>query len=191
MPATEVLFVQGAGDRVHDEWDRKLFDSLRRELGRQYEVQYPRMPNEAEPSLVTWRPVLEDALTGLPAGAIVVGHSIGGTIVAEVLATLSTRPPLAAFVLIAAPYIGSGGWPSDEIASQHDLGARLPASLPVLLYHGDADESVPVAHMERYAAAIPRARVTRLAGRDHQLDNDLSEVARDLRELGLQRADRA
>jgi pimeloyl-ACP methyl ester carboxylesterase len=52
-----------------------------------------------------------------------------------------------------------------------------------LLYHGDEDAEVPVAHVDRYAATIPQARVHRLAGRDHQLNNDLSEVARDIREL--------
>jgi len=54
-----------------------------------------------------------------------------------------------------------------------------------LLYHGDQDRIAPVAHVELYGAAIPRARVRRLAGRDHQLNNDLSEVATDIRELEL------
>ena len=45
---TDVLFVQGAGEGVHDDWDRKLVESLRRELGPHYDVRYPRMPNEAD-----------------------------------------------------------------------------------------------------------------------------------------------
>jgi len=55
--------------------------------------------------------------------------------------------------------------------------------VPVLLYHGEDDATVPVAHVERYAAALRHARVRRPAGRDHQLKNDLSEVVRDIREL--------
>ena len=39
----------GAGEDVHDKWDNKLVESLRRELGRGYEVRYPIMPNEADP----------------------------------------------------------------------------------------------------------------------------------------------
>jgi hypothetical protein len=35
-----------------------------------------------------------------------------------------------------------------------------------------------------YAQAIPRAVIRRLKGRDHQLDNDLSEVAEDIQRLG-------
>ena len=82
---TDVLFVQGAGDRVHDDWDHKLVESLRRELGPHYDVRYPRMPNEADPQLRTWRPVLERELAALRADGVIVGHSVGGTLMLHVL----------------------------------------------------------------------------------------------------------
>jgi hypothetical protein len=58
----QVLFIQGGGEGTHDEWDDKLVDSLRRELGDGFEVRYPRMPAEDDPSHETWAP-------GDPAGA--------------------------------------------------------------------------------------------------------------------------
>ena len=81
--------------------------------------------------------------------------------------------------------MGEGGWPSDAIEPVSDLGARLPPGVPVLLYHGEQDAIVPLAHVALYARAIPQARVRRLASRDHQLGNDLPEVARDVRELDV------
>lgn len=45
------------------------------------------------------------------------------------------------------------------------------------LFHGTADETVPIAHVDLYKRAIPAATVTKLSGRDHQLNDDLSEVA--------------
>lgn len=179
----EVLFVQGAGPAVHDEWDLELVESLRRGLGQSYHVRYPRMPDEGDPRMATWRPVLEEELASLGPDAVAVGHSVGGTMLIHVLADMAPPITLAAIVLIAAPFIGDGGWPSDEIAPRADLGALLPPTAPVLLYHGEDDAEVPVTHVDRYAAAIPRARVCRLAGRDHQLNNDLSEVARDILDL--------
>lgn len=179
----DVLFVQGAGPGVHDGWDIHLVESLRRELGASYAVRYPRMPDEADPRVETWRPVLERELAALGPGAVVVGHSAGGTMLIHLLADAAPAPGLGAIVLLAAPFVGEGGWAIEELAPRPDLAERLPAAAPVLLYHGEADEEVPVAHVELYAAAIPRARVRRLAGRDHQLNNDLSEVARDIREL--------
>lgn len=179
----DMLFVQGAGAGVHAEWDIHLVESLRRELGPSYTVRYPRMPDEADPRFEAWRPALERELAALSPGAVVVGHSAGGTMLIHVLADAAESVPLAGVVLIAAPFIGEGGWESDEIAPRTDLGERLPRTMPVFLYHGEDDAVVPVAHVERYAAAIPHARVRRLAGRDHQLNDDLSEVARDIREL--------
>ena len=45
----------------------------------------------------------------------------------------------------------------------------------------------PFEHVRLYAKAIPRAVVRRLSGRDHQLNNDMSEVGADIRRLGAVR----
>lgn len=179
----QVLFVQGGGNDVHEQWDNKLVASLRRELGRGYEVRYPLMPNEAEPQFTAWRHAIEHEIDALQSGSIVVGHSIGGTILINVLAERAPAIELGAIVLIAAPFVGRGGWESDDIEPRSDLAARLPANVPVFLYHGDQDTIAPVAHMALYAAAIPHAQVRQLANRDHQLNDNLSEVASDIREL--------
>ena len=52
------------------------------------------------------------------------------------------------------------------------------------MYHGRDDDTAPLAHVELYTRALPSAHVRRLANRDHQLNNDLSEVANDIRQLG-------
>ena len=44
----QILFVQGGGAGVHDEWDDKLVAGLRRELGDGWEIRYPRLPDEDE-----------------------------------------------------------------------------------------------------------------------------------------------
>jgi hypothetical protein len=46
----QILFIQGGGAGAHDEWDDKLVESLRRELGAGHEVRYPRMPGEGDPA---------------------------------------------------------------------------------------------------------------------------------------------
>jgi predicted alpha/beta hydrolase family esterase len=180
----QVSFVQGAGDGVHDHWDNRLADSLRRELGPRYDIHYPVMPNEADPKYAAWKQALERELAALEPGAVVVGHSVGGTILINVLADQTPRSSLAAICLISTPFIGVGGWQSDDIEPRSDLAARLPRDVPILLYHGQDDETAPIAHVDLYARALPRAHVCRLANRDHQLNNDLSEVANDIRQLG-------
>ena len=179
----QVLFIQGAGAGTHDAWDDKLVDSLRRELGAGYDVRYPRMPNEADPSYAAWKVALAEEMAGLADGAIVVGHSIGATILVNALAESPPKRKLAGIFLIAAPFVGPGGWPSDDIRPVANLGARLPPNTPVHLYHGSEDDTAPLAHVDLYAAAIPGAILHRLSGRDHQLNDDLREVAADIRAL--------
>lgn len=173
----QVLLIQGGGAGVHDDWDKKLYDSLRRELPDGYEVRYPRLPDEDDPSYATWSEAVRGELTALDDGAVVAGHSLGGTILVN---TLAERPPerkLGAIVLISAPFVGAGGWPGDEFELPDDLGARLPQGVPVHVFQGLQDETAPPSHADLYARAIPQAQVHRLPGRDHQLGDDLSEVA--------------
>ena len=174
----QVLFIQGGGAGAHDEWDDKLFDSLRRELGDGYEVRYPRMPDEDDPSYARWSAAIRREMTDMDDGAVVAGHSVGGTILIHALAERPPQQQLSAVILIAAPFVGAGGWPGDEFELPHDLGARLPHGVPVHVFHGLQDETAPPSHADLYARAIPQAQLHRLPGRDHQLDNDLSEVAK-------------
>jgi predicted alpha/beta hydrolase family esterase len=173
----QLLFVHGGGAGVHDEWDSKLVESLRQALGPEYEVRYPRMPDEADPDFAAWSATLRNELARMDDGAIVVGHSVGGTILIN---TLAEQPPsltLGAIFLVAAPFVGEGGWPSDDGQSQHEIGGKLPSGVPVYLYHGLADTDVPPSHAGLHARAIPHAYLCLLPRRDHQLNNDLREIA--------------
>jgi pimeloyl-ACP methyl ester carboxylesterase len=181
MANRQVLFIQGGGAGVHDEWDDRLVADLRQLLGDRFEVRYPRMPDEDDPSVAAWGSAIRSELAALDAGAAVVGHSVGGTILIHTLAEGPPALELAAIVLVAAPFVGDGGWPGDEFEITADLGSRLPPGVPVHLVHGLDDEIAPPSHVDLYARAIPQAQVHRLPGRDHQLNDDLSEVARAIR----------
>jgi predicted alpha/beta hydrolase family esterase len=172
----QLLFVQGGGKGTHDEWDNKLVESLQQELGQDYEIHYPRMPSEDGPSYTTWKATLERVFGTLQDGAILVGHSVGGAILVKVLAEQSSTREFGAIFLIAAPFVGEGGWSVDDLQFPPDLGARLPEGVPIHFYHGLEDEVAPPSHIELYARAVPQARVHRLRGRDHQLNNDLREI---------------
>jgi predicted alpha/beta hydrolase family esterase len=179
---THVLFVQGGGDGAYDA-DAKLVASLREALGPDYHVNYPRMPDENDLEYDAWRRRIAEELTR--AGeAVLVGHSIGASVIAKVLAESTPRPALAGVFLIATPFWHDHEvWKWEEAELPRDVGARLPAGVPIFLYHGRDDETVPLRHVDMYATAIPQAVVRRLPGRNHQLNDDLSEVARDIKQL--------
>jgi predicted alpha/beta hydrolase family esterase len=183
----QVLFVQGGGQGTHDEWDDKLVFSLRAELGNGFEVRYPRMPDEDDPSESTWVPAIRQEIASLDNGAVIVGHSVGATMLVHALANHPPDRALGAIVLLAAPFVGAGGWHSDDFELPNDLGARLPPSVPIHLFYGLADDTVPPSHADLYARAIPQARLHPLPERDHQLGNDLHDVAELIRQATSRR----
>lgn len=187
-----MLFVQGGGAGTYDEWDNKLVASLRHELGEGFEVRYPRMPGEDDPSGPRWSAAIRSEMAALDDGAVVAGHSVGATILVRAIAEQPPQRRLGGIVLIAAPFIGEGGWPGEPVllpprapaalpprvpAASFELGAFLPPGVPVAVFHGLEDETVPPSHARRYGEVIPYARVWLLPGRDHQLGDDLREVA--------------
>jgi predicted alpha/beta hydrolase family esterase len=142
------------------------------------------MPGEGDPSYARWSAAIRREMADLDDGAVVAGHSVGAAILINTLAEQSPQRGLAAIVLIAAPFVGPGGWPGDGFELTADLGARLPPGVRVHVFHGLRDETAPPSHAGLYTRAIPQAQVHQLSGRDHQLNNDLSEVAETIRISG-------
>jgi predicted alpha/beta hydrolase family esterase len=178
-----VLFVQGGGKGAHDSWDNKLVASLERALGPDYTVRYPRMPDEDNPKPLPWKKAIAREVGQLGDGVILVGHSIGAAILMDYLADGTVKPRPSGIFLIAVPFIGAGGWPSDDLRPTTEVAVATRGDAPLYLYQGRDDETVPASHVERFATAFPDAVVRRLDGRDHQLNDDLSEVARDIKLL--------
>jgi hypothetical protein len=141
------------------------------------------MPHEARPAYADWKAALKRQFAKLDEGSILVGHSIGGTILIRTLADDPPKQTFGGIFLVAAPFVGKDGWHSEDMQPFSDLGARLPERTPIYLYHGSKDETAPIEHVDLYAQAVPQAILRRLAGRDHQLNGDLSEVAADIRRL--------
>jgi predicted alpha/beta hydrolase family esterase len=178
-----VLFIQGGGDDAYD-WDAKLARSLEKNLGTGFTVTYPRMPDEANPNYLAWKKCVLEELDKLGGGTVLVGHSIGASMLVKMLAEDDVKPSLKGVFLISAPFLHEReGWQFPEAAPRADAANRLPKGVPLFFYHGEADETVPLAHLALYAKAFPQAVTHALPGRNHQLNDDLSEVAHDIRKL--------
>ncbi|HSK99569.1 MAG TPA: alpha/beta fold hydrolase [Rubrobacteraceae bacterium] len=177
-----VLFIQGGGEGAYEE-DRKLAASLQDELGAAYDVRCPKMPDEDSPEYGAWRDRISEELAAPEGEVFLVGHSLGGSILLKYLCEEGAAKSVAGLFLVAAPFWGVEDWEVDEYALRRDFASKLPAELPVFLYHGRDDDVVPLEHLALYAQKLPRANVRELDGRGHQLAGDLSEVARDIGRL--------
>jgi predicted alpha/beta hydrolase family esterase len=179
---TDVLFFHGAGEGAF-EADAKLAASLARELGDDFVVSIPELPEDDDADDNGWRQIMRETIGNATAPVVLVAHSAGGYVLVKHLATEPATTPIAAICLIAAPFPGGdANWTFDGFDLPEDFGRLLPTGARVLLYASEDDDIVPFAHRDLYAAAIPGA-VTRTTSGGHQLGDDLEAVARDIRAL--------
>jgi uncharacterized protein len=177
-----VLFVHGGREGAH-EADEKLAASLRDALGAAYEVRSLKMPNEDRLEYEAWKEKIARELAVMDGKAVLVGHSLGASVLLKYLSEGEMQKPVAGLFLVASPYWGAKGWESEEYALPEAVASKLPEGLPVFLYHSRDDEVVPFAHLALHEAKLPQATVRGFDGRGHQFDDDLSEVARGIREV--------
>jgi uncharacterized protein len=178
----QVLFVHGAGGEAFEE-DAALVRSLREALGPDFRVEYPKMPDADAPEFAKWSACISHELSALDGGVILVGHSLGGSILLQYLSEERVEKPVAGLFLIATPYWETADWEVAEFALREDFPAALPEDVPIFLYHGRDDEEVPFEHLALYAGRLPQATVREVEGRGHQFGDDLSEVAEDIARL--------
>jgi predicted alpha/beta hydrolase family esterase len=176
------LFIQGAGEGAYEE-DGKLVKSLRAVLGPEYTVRYPKMPEEENSGYEAWKAQISKELAALDDGVIVVGHSVGSSMLLKYLSEENVENSIAGIFLIAAPYWGIGGWQVDGFTLDEDHASEILKRLPTFFYHSRDDAIVPFAHLARHAEKFPQATVREFDGRGHQFDNNLSEVAADIKSL--------
>lgn len=174
-----LLFVHGAGEGAYEE-DSKMVASLRDALGGGYEVRYPKMPDADSPRYAAWSGRIASELAELDGEVVLVGHSLGASILLKYVSEERDVIPVAGMFLVAAPYWGVEDWEVGEYVLQEDFTSGLPRDLPMFFYHSRDDEWVPFAHLALYMERVPHANFREFDRRGHQFDDDLSEVAHDI-----------
>ena len=178
----QVLFIHGGGGEAFEE-DGALVRSLREALGPDFSVKYPEMPDADAPEFGAWSACISHELSALDGGMILVGHSLGGSVLLKHLSEEQVVKSIAGVFLIATPYWGAVDWKVAEFELRVDLPKVLPKDVPIFLYHSRDDEVMPFAHLAMYAGRLPHATVREVEDRGHQLGDDLSEVAEDIARL--------
>jgi predicted alpha/beta hydrolase family esterase len=176
---TTVLFIQGGGEGAHQE-DDLLAASLRKALGPEYEVRYPRMPGESNPDMQTWKAKIARELEALDGEVILVAHSVGGAALLKYLAEEKVEKAIAGLFLLATPSWDDEHWNFDDLRLPRDLEAKLSRIPRIFLCHNRDDEIVPFSHLALHAARLPRATVRENDTGGHQFGNNLENIARDI-----------
>ena len=141
------------------------------------------MPDESNPDMQKWKDKIARELNALETRVILVGHSVGSTALLKYLSEESVEKPIAGLFLLAAPSWDEDNWNFDDLRLPRDLAARLSRIPKIFLYHNRDDEVVPFGHLAFHAGRLPRAIVRESDKGGHQFDNDLANVAIEIRRV--------
>lgn len=177
-----IIFIQGGGEGGY-EADARLVDSLRAALGEMHEIRYPQLLSDETRPDFGWPEQIGKEISGTKGEVILTGHSLGASMLLKYLTEHEVTKEITGIFLIAAPF-----WSGDEdwvqgLKLQEDFPDKLLKDVPVFFYHGRDDEEVPFAHLGLYRQNLPRATVREIPSGGHQLNNDLTIVAKDIKSL--------
>lgn len=177
-----VLFIHGGGESGY-ETDETLATSLQNALGAAYKVLYPRMPNENTPDF-GWGAEIGKELAAINDDVILVGHSLGASMLLKYLSENQPTHSIRGIFLISTPFwSGDEDW-QKQLSLGEDFVEKLPKNVPIFLYHSRDDEEVDFSHLRIYADKLPQATIYAAESGGHQFGNNLSQVAKDIQALG-------
>jgi len=182
-----IFLIQGAGAGAY-EVDKQLATSLSHALGPQYEVHYPALPHEDDAPYEEWKHHLEKELAAMQGPIVLVGHSVGASILIKWMSEMEAEQPIAGLFLLACPFWGGNGWRYEGYEKLMLLSSgvtKLSKGRQIFLYHSRDDAIVPFDHLALYAQILPEATIRERDEGGHQFNNDLSFVAEDIKSLHL------
>ena len=183
--AIHLVCVQGAGEGAYEE-DAELVQRLHQALGDGFAVVYPRMPDEGNAPYERWKAQIDQHLAATSGEVILVGHSVGGSVLLKFLAEADPDERILGAFLLATPLWGGNGWRYDgyeELELPPNAADRLAAGPPVFMYHCRDDEVVPFAHLGLFAKILPAVTTRALDTGGHQGATDLAPIVADIRRL--------
>ena len=177
-----ILFIQGGGEKGYKA-DAELAASLKENLKDEYSVNYPEMKSDETAPCYGWLQQIGKEISSINDDIILAGHSFGASTLLKFLSENKVKQKVDGIFLISTPF-----WDGDEdwvkrLKLKEDIAESLPQNVPVFLYHCRDDKEIPFKHLLIYEQLLPYAIIREIQHGGHQLNNDLTIVAEDIKSL--------
>ncbi|MGG4342017.1 alpha/beta hydrolase [Paenibacillus lautus] len=177
----QVLFIHSAGPQGIHQGSSDLIAHLQDQLGKAYHVLSPGMP---DPDYALWKAQIAKEINALNGEMLLVGHSLGGSVLLKYLSEEDCQLTISGLFLIAAPYWGKDDdWQSEDFRLPDSFATMLPRISSLYLYHSRHDPVVPFAHAQHYAKQLPEAVTRVYEGDDHYFREGLPELIDDIKRI--------
>jgi len=158
-------------------------DSITADLGGEYEVLVPKMPNGSNAQYKEWSIWFGHIVTLLKNNTILVGHSLGGIFLAKYLSEKKVPIIIKAVILISAPY---EGLESEELASfvlSGSLSKFNKQANKIVLIHSKDDVVVPLDHVYKYNKELSNSNIVLFNNKGHFKQEHFPELVNLIKNL--------
>jgi len=163
----------------------KWTKTLPEELGPQYEVFMPAMPNKENAQYEEWKIWFERHFEYLHDDLILIGYSLGAMFFTRYLTENTTPFSVTAVILMAGAVEDT---PTEECGdfrfSLEEVDVIKDRAAQVIIMHSKDDFLVPFSHGERLHAAIPGSEFVVCEDKNHFLIEEFPELVERIKGLG-------
>jgi uncharacterized protein len=169
------------GSETKTRWSQSLIS----DLGEDFEVFVPAMPNTQNAQYEEWRIWFLRHLEYLREDVILIGWSLGGMFLAKYLAEREIPFQFKNLYLLAAPCAkysdGEGNDCGSFQFSPEALGNLIQYGDKIEIWHSEDDFVVPYEHALKYKIALPAAKLVTSTDKNHFLLPEFPELIESIR----------
>ncbi|RCK49200.1 alpha/beta fold hydrolase [Thalassospira profundimaris] len=177
----DLIFIHSAGPQGGDNGSSRLIERLTSRLGTRFDLIAPDMPDPERPGIDAWLSGVDRVVSKASKGAVLVGHSLGGSVILQYLARnpdiWRENKSLSAVFIVASPFWGLTDWEIDEFTLTEDEVCTLEDCKLMHFCHSRDDRIVGFEHFQAYLDHLPSADAIILESAGHlMLDGDIDRL---------------
>ena len=160
--------------------------SLQEDLGENFEVYMPSMPNKQNAKYEEWKIWFERYFEYLHDDLILLGWSQGGYFLTKYLIENDSPFTVKALFLVAAPFAPDnfGGEDGGDFAfNTEKVGELAKKAEKIFILHSKDDFVVSYEHALKYKAALPEATLLTFEDKNHFLVEELPELLEKIKSI--------
>ena len=142
-------------------------ERLQKDLGSNYDVLLPRMPNSTNARYSEWKLWFENLASVIDDDCILIGHSLGGIFLAKYLSENTFQAKINATILIAAPYDDESEEDLADFKLEKISEQFVRQAGEVILIFGNDDPVIAATEIEKYRHDLPTADFHIMSAPDH------------------------
>ena len=161
-------------------WKNELQD----QIGSEFVVYTPQMPNKQNAQYADWKILFEKVINQLDNRLVLVAHSLGAAFILKFLSENSLSIEIKRIYLLGAPFDGEGMGSEklNTFLQPHWPGKLEQIEEKLCFYHSTDDFAVPYRHFEDFRRMFPKASFRKFEDRNHFLQPEVPELVQDIKE---------